>query len=619
MRQNPFKGGKLLPSHTIYRNLTRTGDRESAPAMFLPRERYFIWLGVFFLLFAIALHAKERKIASRPVHSIYPATSGQLPPAWFIDVAGKAGIHTLNVNGTVKNKRYILEATGSGVAVFDYDNDGWPDIFLVNGTLLPSDTRAAKSKPTSHLFHNNRDGTFTDVTAQAGLLDTGWGQGVCVGDYDNDGHDDLYVTGYGKNRLYHNEGNGTFREVAGPAGVAGTGKEWGTGCAFIDYDRDGKLDLIVSNYVHFSLADTPPPGGAISCIWKGVPVMCGPRGLDSAPNILYHNLGNGKFADVSKASGIQNTPGHYCFSVSTLDYDDDGWPDIYIACDSTPSILYHNNHNGTFTDVAAEAGVAFNEDGREQAGMGSTVADYNRDGRLDIFKTNFSDDTPTLYTNNGDGTFTDNTLPAGVGINPQDLGWGAMFMDVDNDGWPDILEVNGHVYPEVDSGNLGSAYKEPRILYHNLTNGKFHDISKNSGPGITVPESSRGLAIGDLWNDGRLEAVVNNISSVPMLLVNIAKNDNHWLGVRLLGTVSNRDAIGAKVILHAGAKARIAEVQSGSSYDSNNDFRLHFGLGKTSTVNGIDVRWTNGKIEHFNVGGVDRYVTLREGSGHAQP
>ena len=549
----------------------------------------------------------------------YPATLEHPSPAWFIDVAEQAGLRTVDVNGSVRKKRYIVEATGSGVAILDYDNDGWPDIFLVNGTYLDGQVPSGEKRPTSHLYHNNHDGTFTDVTAKAGLADIGWGQGVCVGDYDNDGHDDLYVTGYGKNRLYHNQGDGTFKEVAETAGVAGTGKEWGTGCAFVDYDRDGKLDIAVANYVHFNLADTPAPGEAVDCTWKGVAVMCGPRGLASAPNILYHNLGNGKFADVSKASGIENTPGHYCFSVSTLDYDDDGWPDIFVACDSTPSILYRNNHDGTFTDKAADAGVAFNEDGREQAGMGSTVADYDGDGRPDIFKTNFSDDTSTLYRNEGDGTFTDVTTSAGIGVNTQYLGWGTMFMDMDNDGWPDLMLVNGHVYPEVDSGNLGSTYKEPRIVYHNLGNGKFQDISKDSGPGITAPESSRGLAIADLWNDGRLEAVINNISDKPMLLVNIAKNPNHWLGVRVVGTQSNRDGIGARVTLYAGGRKWVEEVRSGSSYDSSNDLRLHFGLGSLSKVDSLEVRWTNGRIETFDGCGADRFVTLREGSGHAKP
>jgi len=549
----------------------------------------------------------------------YPPSAEHATPAWFVDVAGKAGIAVRNVNGSDTNKRYIVEATGSGVGIIDYDRDGWPDIFLVNGQELADQKSApgkpVKQTPTSHLFHNNHDGTFTDVTEKAGLVSTGWGQGVCVGDYDNDGFDDLYVTDYGKNRLFHNLGNGTFREVAEQAGVAGTGKEWGTGCAFIDYDRDGKLDLIVSNYVHFDLASTPAPGAEAGCMWKGAPVMCGPRGLPGAKNVLFHNDGDGKFHDVSKTSGIEKTDAHYCFSVTTLDYNEDGWPDVYVACDSTPSILYRNNRDDTFTDVGADAGVAFNEDGREQAGMGSTAGDYDGDGHLDLFKTNFSDDTATLYHANGDGTFTDMTNAAGLGINLDALGWGAMFADVDNDGYPDLLVVNGHVYPEVDEAKLGATFKEPRFLYWNQGNGTFKDVSKLSGPGLTEPLSGRGLAITDLWNDGRLEAVVNNLSEMPLLLVNEAANKNHWLGLRLTGTVSNRDAIGARVTLHGSKRAWVDEVRSGSSYSSSNDLRLHFGLGAETKLAGIEVRWPNGAREQFAVPGIDRIVELTEGKG----
>jgi enediyne biosynthesis protein E4 len=555
----------------------------------------------------------------------YPPSTDHPPPAWFIDVAAKAGITVRNVNGGIESKRYIIEATGSGVAILDYDRDGWPDIFLVNGTTLPS--QKSEGTPTNHLFHNNHDGTFTDVTAKAGLISTGWGQGVCVGDYDNDGYDDLFVTGYGKNRLYHNQRDGTFKEVAEQAGVAGSGKEWGTGCAFIDYDRDGKLDIAVANYVHFDLAKTPAPGQAAGCIWKGVPVMCGPRGLESAPNILFHNLGNGRFEDVSRSSGFEKTLAHYCFSITTLDYNDDGWPDLYVACDSTPAILYRNNHDGTFTDVGADVGVAFNEDGREQAGMGSTAADYDGDGKLDLFKTNFSDDTATLYRNNGDGTFTDMTYPAGLAINTDALGWGAMFADVDNDGYPDLLVVNGHVYPEVDSAKLGSNFREPRFLYYNLGAAtvppapvKFKDLSKTSGPGLTEPLSGRGLAIADLFNDGRLEAVVNNLSDRPTLLVNVAKNQNHWLGLRLIGTTSNRDAIGAHVTLTGTKRRWVDEVRSGSSYNSSNDLRLHFGLGSETTLTGIEVRWPNGAFEQFDPPAtVDCHLDLSEGHGRKPP
>ena len=547
----------------------------------------------------------------------YAPSAAHPTPAWFVDVAAQAGITVRNVNGDPQNKKYIIESTGSGVAILDYDRDGWMDIFLVNGMELDPKQRKG-APPTSHLFRNNHDGTFTDVTVKAGLVSTGWGQGVCVGDYDNDGFDDIYVTGYGKNRLFHNQGDGTFREVGEQAGVAGSGKEWGTGCAFVDYDRDGKLDLMVSNYVHFDLAATPAPGAEAGCMWKGAPVMCGPRGLPHAPNILYHNDGNGRFRDVSAASGIEKTQGHYCFSVTTLDYNEDGWPDIYVACDSTPSILYRNNHDGTFTDVAAETGVAYNEDGREQAGMGSTAGDYNGDGHIDLFKTNFSDDTATLYHANGDNTFTDVTGAAGLGIHQESLGWGTMFADVDNDGWPDLLVANGHVYPEVDDAKLGVSFREPRFLYWNLGNGKFRDISQSSGPGLTEPMPGRGMAVADLWNDGRLSAVVNNLSDQPLLLVNEAKNSNHWLGVRLIGTKSNRDGIGARVVVHGAARDWVDEVRSGSGYDSSSDLRLHFGLGTSTVAKIISVRWPNGESESFSVDGVDRFVELTEGKGKPQ-
>ena len=535
------------------------------------------------------------------------------PIAHFTDMATKAGLTAPVVFGGENTKKYIIETTGTGVAIFDYDNDGWPDIFIVNGTKLEG--FAPGKAPRSHLYHNNHDGTFTDVTEKAGLTHTGWGQGVCVGDYDNDGFEDLYVTYYGKNVLYRNNGNGAFTDVSEKAGVAGNGKNWGTGCAFVDYDRDGKLDLIVANYVDYDSATALAPGERPSCMWKGVPVMCGPRGLPWAKNILYHNLGNGTFEDVTKKANIDKTNGHYAFSVATLDYDDDGWPDIFVACDSTASILYHNNHDGTFSDVAVVSGAAFNDDGREQAGMGSTVADYDGDGRLDIFKTNFSDDTSTLYHNNGDGTFDDKTFPAGFGLNTQYLGWGTMFLDVDNDGWPDLLLVNGHVYPEVDSQHLGSNFREPKILYHNNGNGTFTDISASAGPAISAASSSRGLAIGDLWNDGRISAVISNMNAPPMLLVNDLRNGNHWIALRTVGTKSNRDGIGAKITVKAGARTFVDEVRSGSSYDSNSDMRVHFGLGVAAKIDSVQVRWPSGLVENFQNLAVDSIHTLREGSG----
>ncbi len=566
-----------------------------------------------------------------------PQTTAPKPLAYFTDIAKQAGLTMINTFGGITTKKYIIETTGTGVAIFDYDNDGWPDVFIVNGSKLEG--IPAADAPTNHLYHNNHDGTFTDVTQKAGLAHTGWGQGVCVGDYDNDGFEDLYVTYYGKNVLYHNNGNGTFTDNSKKAGVAGSGKAWGTGCAFVDYDRDGHLDLMVANYVDFDLSTTPAPGERSTCIWKGAPVMCGPQGLPGAKNILYHNRGDGTFEDVTAKSHVDQTDGHYAFSVTTLDYDNDGWPDIFVACDSTPSILYHNNRDGTFKDVAITAGAAFNEDGRSQAGMGSTAADYNGDGHLDIFKTNFSDDTATLYRNNGDGTFDDVTYPAGLGLHTQYLGWGTMFFDFDNDGWPDLLLVNGHVYPEVDSQHLGSNFQEPRILYHNNGDGTFTDVSAAAGPGINTPTSSRGLAIGDLWNDGKLCAVVSNMNAPPSLLVNQVRTPNHWISFRPIGSIggkklspqqsvttpnspalqSNRDAIGARIRIKAGTRILVDEVRSGSSFISNNDMRVHFGLGPASNIDWVEVRWPSGLLEKFDNLAVDAFHTLKEGTGTSVP
>jgi hypothetical protein len=570
----------------------------------------------FRVLAACALNAL---IANAPPSQAQTAQKSSTPEkqhiAYFADEAAKAGLTAAVTFGGVDSKKYIIETTGTGVAIFDYDSDGWPDIFIVNGTTL--EPMPDKMQPTNHLYRNNHDGTFTDVTEGAGLAHSGWGQGVCVGDYDNDGNEDLFVTYYGKNVLYHNNGNGTFSDVSEKAHVSGNGA-WSTGCAFVDYDRDGKLDLLVATYVDFDLKTAPAPGERASCMWKGVAVMCGPRGLPWSRNILYHNNGDGSFEDVTTKAKIDQTNGHYGFSVSTFDFDDDGWPDIYVACDSTPSILYRNNHDGTFTDVAVTAGAAFNEDGKEQAGMGSTIGDYNGDARLDIFKTNFSDDTATLYRNNGDGTFDDVTFPAGLGLYTKYLGWGTMFLDVDNDGWPDLLLINGHVYPEVDSQHLGSDYREPRILYHNKGNGTFEDISASAGPAITSAASGRGLAIGDLWNDGRISAVISNLNAPVSLLVNQERSSNHWIAFKTVGTKSNRDGIGAKIRVKAGERILVDEVRSGSSYVSNNDMRVHFGLGAVSKPEWVEVRWPSGLTETFAEARPDSINTLKEGTGVAR-
>ena len=538
-----------------------------------------------------------------------PATAAN-----FVDIAERAGLVATNVFGGKQSSTYILESTGTGVAIFDYDNDGWPDIFFVNGTTL--ELSAEQAAPTNHLYRNNHDGTFSDWTEKAGLLATGWGQGVCVGDYDNDGWEDLYVTYFGRNRLYHNL-EGRFEEVADKAGVAGSASAWSSGCAFIDYDRDGRLDLFVAHYAQFGLAQAALPGQHPACLWKGVAVFCGPRGLPSSPNILYHNTGNGRFQDVTGPAHIDRTPGHYCFSVSTLDFDKDDWPDIYIACDSAPSILYHNQHDGTFVDQGIFSGVAYNVDGREQAGMGSAIADYDGDGNLDIFRTNFSDDTSTLYRNNGDGTFDDVTYPSAVGLHTRYLGWGTAFLDFDNDGWPDLLLVNGHVYPEVDAFKLGIDYFEPKLLYRNNGNGTFTDVSSAAGPAISAPSPARGLAVGDLWNDGRLAAVVVNRNGPPALLVNRLTNLNHWIEFKIVGTRSNRSGIGARLLLKTSSRQQTNEVRSGSSYISNNDMRVHFGLGASSKVDCLEVSWPSGLVERFRDPPVDTIVVVKEGSGEA--
>jgi hypothetical protein len=541
------------------------------------------------------------------------------PKVNFVDIAERAGLTAKTEDGGDKTKRYIIETTGSGAAFFDFDNDGWPDIFLVNGSRLGGFPKG--QEPTSHLYHNNRDGTFTDVTQKAGVGLVGWGQGVCAGDYDNDGFVDLFVTFWGHDVLLHNNGDGTFTDVTRKAGLWHDDVRWSTGCAFVDYDRDGHLDLFIAHYVDFDLAHTPEPGSGAACLWKGIPVMCGPRGLKGTHSELYHNNGDGTFTDVSQASGVAKTDAYYCFTALTGDFDNDGWPDIYVTCDSTPNLLFHNNHNGTFTETAVEAGVAFNDGGREQAGMGADAVDYDGDGWLDIIKTNFSDDTATLYHNNRDGTFTDVTSAAGLGKNSQFLGWGTLFVDIDNDGWPDIFMANGHVYPEVDSKGLGlnNTFRERKLLYWNDHNGRFRDISLDSGAGITTPFNSHGVAAADFDNDGAVEILVNNSHDRPSLLKNLGERNSgdqgNWILLKLEGTKSNRDAIGARVTLRVADHQQTQEVRSGGGYISQSDFRLHFGLGKATQADSVEIRWPSGLVQHFeNVAG-NRVVRIRESIG----
>jgi hypothetical protein len=533
----------------------------------------------------------------------------------YFDVASHAGLHVPNVWGGIEHKRLVVETKGSGIAFFDYDNDGWLDIYLTNGNRLDAHWGAGQL-PTTHLYKNNRDGTFTDVTEKSGIGRSGWQTGVCAGDYDNDGWDDLFCTFWGRNILFHNNGDGTFTDATRKAGLYLEKGRWGTGCSFLDYDRDGHLDLFVCNFVKLDPDNPPALDGILFCQWKGIPTMCGPRGLPADTNVLYRNNGDGTFTDVSEKSGILQPGPRYSITSVSYDFDNDGWPDIYVAVDSMPSILFKNNHDGTFTDVAVAAGCAYNDDGNEQAGMGVGVADYDCDGRFDIFKTNFVDDTSNLYHNDGDGTFTDLSSNSAVGINNNYVAWGCGFADYDNDGWPDIIQVNGHVYPEVDRYKIGESFKNPRIVYRNLGNGRFQDVSQAMGPGIAARFSSRGAAFGDYDNDGGIDVLINNMNDLPSLLHNVGGNKQNWIKIKLIGTKCNRTAIGARVRVVTGKHAQMDEVHSGGSVMSQSDLRLHFGLGEVSAADLIEVKWpTTQALERFTRVKANQILTIREGSG----
>ncbi|HTS10239.1 MAG TPA: CRTAC1 family protein [Candidatus Eisenbacteria bacterium] len=555
-----------------------------------------------------------------------PATKSGSPQASdvgvsFINVAKDSGLNVKTIFGGEHKNKYLLETTGCGVAFYDYDNDGWLDIFLVNGTRLEG--FPAGNEPTSHLFKNNRDGTFTDVTAKAGVAHSGWGQGCCIGDYDNDGWEDLFVTYFGKNVLYHNNGDGTFTDVSQKAGIAGNGKRWNTGCAFVDYDRDGKLDLFVANYIDMDLATAPVPESG-PCLYKSIMVACGPPGLEGGKNILYHNNGDGTFTDVSEAAGILNANGTYGLGVLTADFDNDGWPDIYVADDSTASALYHNKKNGKFEDIAIEAGCALSPDGKPQAGMGVSAADYDMDGNLDIVKTNFAGDTPSLYHNVGGGNFEDATFTAGLGAHTQFLGWGCGFFDMDNDGWPDILICNGHVYPEVEQLKTEAGYAQRKLLYKNLRNGHFDDISFQAGPGISDPSASRGAAFGDFDNDGDIDVVINTVNDYPQLLRCDSNLGNNWIKVRTIGTKSNRSGIGARItcVTQVAGESKphrqIDEVRSGGGYFSQSDLRVHFGLGKADKVDSLEIRWPSGQTDTLKDIKANQVIYVEEGKGIAR-
>jgi hypothetical protein len=559
--------------------------------------------------------AAAQGVSSRNLKPLPRGKPSGLPfDARFTDVAAQAGLTAVVVYGGLKQKNYIVETVGCGVAFLDYDNDGWLDIFVLCGTRMD----APPAESTNRLYKNNRDGTFTDVTENAGLKRTGWASAVTVGDYDNDGLDDIFVTYYGQNVLYHNNGNGTFTDVTRQAGLLYEGPaRWGSGCTFFDYDRDGHLDLFVANYVDLHLEKLPKPGANPYCNFKGVAVNCGPRGLPMPRNYLYRNQGDGTFHDVSAATGIDAAARTYSMSAVAADFTRSGWTDLYVASDSTPSLFFHNQGNGKFAEEGAELGVAFSADGAEQAGMGVAVGDYNLDGRLDIFKTHFSDDTNVLYRNDGSSSFTDVTIAAGFGVETRYICWGTGFADFDNNGWPDLVIATGSVYPEVEAQFPEYPLKTPRLIFRNLGNGKFEELIEEAGPGIAAPHCSRGLALGDFDNDGDVDMVIINLNEPPSLLRNDLPPGTNWLKVLLVGTKSNRSAIGSTVLVKYGGKVQAQAVMSQSSFYSVNDRRLHFGLG-TSNRADLEIHWTNGLVERYPDIPSNYLITAREGQGIAK-
>lgn len=550
-------------------------------------------------------------VASRGVKPAPRKRRSNIPfRAQFRDVARQAGLSSPIIYGGMDRKDYILEAVGCGVAFLDYDNDGWLDIFVLSGSRVGEDPAEAVNR----LYKNNRDGTFRDVTVEAGLARRGWASAVTVGDYNNDGFDDIFITYWGQNVLYRNNGDGTFTDVTKEAGLLEERRRWGSGCAFLDYDRDGHLDLFVANYLEFDFQSTPRPGENVNCTWRGIPVNCGPRGLPPAGHSLYRNNGDGTFTDVTAASGIGRSKGTYGMTVAAADLDNDGWPDIYVACDSTPSLLFRNNGDGTFSEEGIERGVALSEDGMEQAGMGLAIGDFDLDGNLDIFKTHFWDDTNILYRNDGTGHFDDFTTPSGLAVETRFVGWGAGIVDLDNDGLPDLFYVTGSVYPEVQSRLPRYPYRTPRVVFRNLGNGQFEELIEEAGSGIAATHSSRGCAFGDFDNDGDIDVLIMNMNEPPSLLRNDVETGNHWLKVKLEGTKSNRSAIGARVVASYGGKRQAQEVLSQSSFYSSNDRRLHFGLGGCDAAD-LVVRWPTGVEEAFPKVAADQLVVIREGEG----
>ncbi len=519
----------------------------------------------------------------------------------FRNVAREAGLTDVFPNGGAASKEYIIETTGSGAAFLDYDNDGLLDVFLVSG---PGGS--------NRLYHNLGNGKFADVTKEMGLEHTGWGQGVCAGDYDNDGYTDLFVTYWGQNILYRNLAGRGFQDVTAKAHLQQDRTRYNTGCAFLDYDNDGHLDLFVANYLKFDFASTPRPGANSYCWYRGLAVACGPRGLPFDHNILYHSNGDGTFTDVSEKSGIAKPGRNYSLGVLTGDFNNDGLIDIYVACDQTPSILYMNRGDGTFAEEALMRGTAYDSNGKALSGMGVAGGDYDQDGWLDIFRSNFSDERETLYHNRKDGEFDDATLTSGMALNTRFVGWGCGFLDFDNDGWQDLLLANGHVFPEVDRLGIDVHYRDRAILYRNKGQGKFEDVSESSGPGILEKHSSRGAAFGDYDNDGSVEVLVNNQNEAPSLLKQAGQTAGNWALLKLTGVKSNRSAIGARVRLSAGGMVQTGEVRSGGSYLSQDDLRLHFGVGTARRIDSIEIRWPGGGLQIEKDMAANQVITIRE-------
>lgn len=564
-------------------------------------------------------HAAVKDAQSRPI------TAGGFvddAPVVFSDITRASGLAKFRHRSGTPEKSTILETPGSGVALLDYDKDGWLDIYLVNGSTFPA-LSGKEAPPKAMLLHNNHDGTFTDVTEKAGVANERWGFGAAVGDYDNDGWPDIYVSNFGKNRLYHNNHDGTFTDVAEKAGVTIGG--WSTGATWGDYDHDGLLDLFVPGYVKFD-PDNPPIAGKGNlppgfCQFRGINVMCGPRGLPGESDHLFHNKGDGTFTDVSVKAGVSDPRGYYGLASVFVDVDDDGWVDLLVANDSVPKYLYRNKHDGTFEDLSYISGFALNDEGREQAAMGIAVGDYNRDGKVDFHITNFSDDYNTLYRNDGEASFSDVSFAAGIATATIPfLGWGTGFLDYDNDGLIDIFVANGHVYPGVDQQDWGTTWAQRPLLFRNLSGTKFQEVPPATGSGLALVVSARGAAFGDLFNDGHIDVVMNVMDSAPVLLRNVVKNSNHWLGLQLIGGAkSPRDAIGAKVFVTAGGIRQRGDVFSGGSYASSSDPRLHFGLGSATKIDKVEIQWPSGSTEELRVPAVDRILTIVEGKGVVTP